>query len=230
MELLSGNLSEHLIFQNHVCVTVCISVEWVYRSKSSNFSFFIYEVLYFFRRWRCHQNIISWKSVQSTYFCRPTTTVVPTKKVNNDSCYNFLKCLIAKECTAMSRQRITANGFNAIWFILLKERNNNQNQEPVVTFTKFNLIRRLFTLFAPILLHHVQLNWSSSSFPVLSRPLLGIDSLSFPLSGGPGPPSPPSPCWPYLLQTPGNCPLPCRAQYLLNNFVCSYKLRNIFLW
>jgi hypothetical protein len=134
------------------------------------------------------------------------------------------------ECTAMSRQRITANGFNAIWFILLKERNNNQNQEPVVTFTKFNLIRRLFTLFAPILLHHVRLDWSSSSFPMLSLPLMGVDSLSFPFLAVRACTHPLPPRWPHLPQTPGNCPLPCRAQYLLNNFVRGYKLRNIFLW
>jgi hypothetical protein len=74
-----------------------------------------------------------------------------------------------------------------------ERKNSNQNNKSVVTFTKFNLIRRLLTLFVPILLHHVRLVWSSSSFPMLSLPLLGIDYLSFPLSGGPGPPSLPSP-------------------------------------
>ncbi len=59
-------------------------------------------------------------------------------------------------------------------------------------FTKFNLIRRLLTLFVPILLHHVRYGWSSSSFPILSLLMLGTDCLSFPLSGGPGPPLPPS--------------------------------------
>jgi hypothetical protein len=58
--------------------------------------------------------------------------------------------------------------------------------------TKFNLIRRLLTLITLILLHHVRFDWSSLSVPMLSLPLLGIDCLSFPLSGGTGPPSLPS--------------------------------------
>jgi hypothetical protein len=60
-------------------------------------------------------------------------------------------------------------------------------------FSKFNSVRRLFTLFALILFHHVRLGWFSLSSPMMSLPLLGTDCLSFPLSGGPGPPSPPSP-------------------------------------
>jgi hypothetical protein len=73
--------------------------------------------------------------------------------------------------------------FNAI----LKERTIMKIKNLVVTFTKVNLIRRLLTLFALILLHHIGLGWSSSSFPMLSLPLLGTDCLSFPLSGGLGP-------------------------------------------
>jgi hypothetical protein len=74
-----------------------------------------------------------------------------------------------------------------------ERKNNNQNKKQVVTFTKFNLIRRLLILFAPILLHHRRLGWSSSSFPMLFLPFLGIDGLFFPFSGGPGLPSPPFP-------------------------------------
>jgi hypothetical protein len=60
-------------------------------------------------------------------------------------------------------------------------------------FTKYNSIKGLLTLCALILLHHVQFDRSSSFFPMLSLPLLGIDCLSFPFSGSPGPASLPSP-------------------------------------
>jgi hypothetical protein len=55
------------------------------------------------------------------------------------------------------------------------------------------LFRKLLTLSAPILLHHVLLARSSSSLPMLSLPSLSNNCLSFLPPGGPGPPSPPSP-------------------------------------
>ncbi len=98
----------------------------------------------------------------------------------------------------------------------LERKNNNQNQKLSGNVHKFNLFRRLLTLFTPILIHHVQLGWSSSSFPMLSLPLLGTDCLSFPLSGGLGPPSPPFPMLtrPHLPQTPGNSPPSHQTQVL----------------
>jgi hypothetical protein len=56
----------------------------------------------------------------------------------------------------------------------LERTNNNQSKKLSGNVHKFNLFRRLLTLFAPILIHHVQLGWSSSSFPMLSLPLLII--------------------------------------------------------
>jgi hypothetical protein len=47
--------------------------------------------------------------------------------------------------------------------------------------------KKLLTLFALILFHHVQLAQSSSSLPMLSLPLLSTDYLYFPPVGGQGP-------------------------------------------
>jgi hypothetical protein len=55
--------------------------------------------------------------------------------------------------------------FNAIWFILLKERTIIRIKILMLMFTKFNLIRRLLTLFVLILLHHVRLVWSDHPSP-----------------------------------------------------------------
>ncbi len=73
------------------------------------------------------------------------------------------------------------------------ERENNIRISTTIIFKNFDLFRRLLTLFMPILLHHVQLCWSSSSLPMLSPPLLGTDCLSFPSTGGLGPPLIPLP-------------------------------------
>ncbi len=103
--------------------------------------------------------------------------------------------LFATWCTAAGRQSINANGFLTSYDLFSwKKKTQYQNQ-----FSNHNymippiLFRRLLTLLAPILLHHVWLVWSSSSLPMLSLPTLSTDCLSFPPLGGPGPPSPPSP-------------------------------------
>jgi hypothetical protein len=94
-------------------------------------------------------------------------------------------------CSAADRQRINANGFLTPYdlFSWKKEQQSDWNLNAYVT--KINLVGRLVTLFAPILLHHVRLGWSFSSSPMLSLPLLETDCLSFHLSGGPGSPLPP---------------------------------------
>jgi hypothetical protein len=68
-------------------------------------------------------------------------------------------------------------------------------------FIKFRSIKRLLTLFMPILFHHNRFDFSFLCFLMLSAPLLGIDCLSFPLSGGPGTPSLP---FPRLTQFPSD--------------------------
>jgi hypothetical protein len=102
--------------------------------------------------------------------------------------------------------------FNAVWLILQKERTIIRIKNLVNTLTKFNLIKRLLTLFAPILLHHVRLGWSSPFFPMLSLPLLGTDCLSLPFLEGRARPRPPHPRWPHFPQTPGNSPPSHQAQ------------------
>ncbi len=115
--------------------------------------------------------------------------------------------------SATCRQRIKSNGFNAIWFILLKGKKTTiRIRTPQSHLWKFNLINWLLTLFAPILLHHTRFDCSFSSFSMLPRPLLGIDCLSFPFQAARARPHPLLPCWPYFPQIPGNSPLPCRAQ------------------
>ncbi len=54
-----------------------------------------------------------------------------------------------------------------------ERKNNNQNQKLSGHIHKFILIRRPLTLFVPILLHHVWLGWSSSSFPHVGPAFVG---------------------------------------------------------
>ncbi len=92
-------------------------------------------------------------------------------------------------CTATCSQRINANGFNAIWFILLKQRHyyfkfdnithNHNLQMPSL---------KMLTLCTPVL-HHARPVLPSSSFSMLPPFLLGFDCLSSLPLGGPGPPS-----------------------------------------
>jgi hypothetical protein len=94
-----------------------------------------------------------------------------------------------------------------------KEKTMIRINAPAITIIKIQLDQWLLTLFAPILLHHVRIDCSSSSFSLLSPPWIGIDCLSFPLSGGQGHPHPLPPDWSHFPKIPGNIPLPCRAQY-----------------
>jgi hypothetical protein len=59
---------------------------------------------------------------------------------------------------------------------------------------------------------------------MLSLPLLGIDCLFFPLSGGPGLLSLPSPTLTPFPSDPNNSPFPCRAQTLLNTTQLKRKI------
>ncbi len=52
---------------------------------------------------------------------------------------------------------------------------------------------KMLTLCTLALLHHARPVLPSSSYSMLFTSLLGVDCLSSPLLGGPGPPSPPSP-------------------------------------
>jgi hypothetical protein len=84
---------------------------------------------------------------------------------------------------------------------------SNQSTCNYIYIKKFYSIKWLLTLFAPILLHHVRMGYSSSSFSMLSPPLLGINGLSFPLSGGLGMPSPPPPILTPFLSGPRQQPV-----------------------
>jgi hypothetical protein len=104
--------------------------------------------------------------------------------------------MFATWCTATCRQRINANGFNAMLFILLKQKTLYQKQfgnHNYINYVIFLSCEKLLTLFVLILLHHVRLAQSSSSLPMSPLFSLSTDCLSFPPPGGPGPPSLPSP-------------------------------------
>jgi hypothetical protein len=99
--------------------------------------------------------------------------------------------LFATLCTVVGRQRINANGFECH----SPERKHSVRINPAINHNYiflFIFFWKPLTLFAPILLHHVRVVWSSS-LPMLSLPTLSTACLSFPPAGGQGPPSLPSP-------------------------------------
>jgi hypothetical protein len=89
---------------------------------------------------------------------------------------------------------MNANGFNAIWFILLNKYNNNLDIiDNLITFEyidKGPLRMLILCMLGP--LRHAWLFFPSSSCSMLPPSLLRVDCSSRFMSGGPGPPSPPS--------------------------------------
>jgi hypothetical protein len=155
-------------------------------------------------------------------FTEQLISIYHTLMAEGTKAQNVVECSVfTMWCSAANRQRINANGFNAIWFVLLKERNNNHDQDTSNHVTKFNLIKWLLTLFVPILLHHVWFDRSSSSFSMLCPPLLSIDCLSFLFLGIQARPHPLPPAWHPFPQTPGNSPLPWQAHYDIMKTRCS---------
>ncbi len=94
--------------------------------------------------------------------------------------------------TVSGRQRINPNVFLRPYDLFYWKKNTVSESTRQTWLQKLTLFRRSLTLFTGILLHHVWLGWSSLSLPILSRPLLSTDCLSFPTPEGLGPPSPPS--------------------------------------
>ncbi len=124
--------------------------------------------------------------------------------------------MFATWCTATRRQRINANGFNTMWFILLKQKTWYQKQLGNHNYIYYVIIlscEKLLTLFALILLHHLRLTRSSLSLPMLPLSSLSTDCLSFLPPGGRALPHPLSPSWPHFPQVPGNSPHSCRAHW-----------------
>jgi hypothetical protein len=109
-------------------------------------------------------------------------------------------------CIVAGRQRINANGFLISYDLFSWKKKHSVRINSAIIVTKFNFFRRPLTLFAPILLHHVWLDWSSSSLPMLSLPSLSTDCLSFLPPGGSGPPSPPYSKLTLFSSDPGNSP------------------------
>ncbi len=118
-------------------------------------------------------------------------------------------------CADMCRQRINANGFNAIWFILLKQTQHYFNSDNITcNHTTINAFLKIL----------ICMRWSffitpDSSFLLLPSPccLLPCWELTAYLLcslGGLALPHPSPLSWPHFPQVPGNALHSCRAHYM----------------
>ncbi len=125
---------------------------------------------------------------------------------------SYLVMCPTRLCYCVVHQRMNANGFIAMWFILLK-----QSRTMIRYLHMWHRALLLFT-YRMAVIHSITYSvprWvlvvtpdSSSSLPgcsmgVLPPPLLLINCLSCSPLGGPGPPPSTPPCWPHFPQGPG---------------------------